>query len=125
MSRKVLSLVTFVLIFVCTSCMTNYTLTTFYVKNTTDKTLNFKASIIKHSQMGPFEMTLPFVVYPHESVVARKANFKKDASPAAWFTKFTIFPTDSLSFNDPKNIDNWVKTIDEKGRPIYTFTMTK
>ena len=125
MNRQVFILIAIIFTLTCTSCMTNYPLTTFYVKNTTDKTLNFKASIIKRSQMGPFEMTLPFAVYPHDSVVARKANFRKDASPTAWFTKFTIFQTDSLSFNDPKSKDNWIKTTDEKGRPIYTFTMTK
>ncbi|HNR19471.1 MAG TPA: hypothetical protein PKN75_05005 [Bacteroidia bacterium] len=80
---------------------------------------------MKRSQMGPFEMTLPFVVYPHDSVLARRINFRKDASPTSWFTKFTIFQADRLSFNDPKNKENWIKTSDEKGRPIYTFTMTK
>ncbi|HOZ81391.1 MAG TPA: hypothetical protein PLU85_00305 [Bacteroidia bacterium] len=119
------NLVIIILVLFSVSCMTNYPLTTFYVKNTTDKTLNFKASIIKQSQMGPYEMTLPFMVFPNDSVVARRTNFKKDASPTAWFKKFIIFQTDSLSFNDPKNKDNWIKTTDEKGRPVYTFTMTK
>jgi hypothetical protein len=109
----------------CTSCFVNYPLTTFYVKNTTDKTLNFKASVMKRSSMGPFEMTLPFAVLPHDSVIARRTNFKTDASPAAWFTRFIIFPTDSVLFNDPDNQDNWIKTTDERGRPIYTFTMSK
>ena len=112
-------------IFAFAGCMVNYPMTTFYVKNITDKTLNFKASVMKHSQMGQFEMTLPFAVLPHDSVIARKVGFKNDASPTAWFTKFIIFPTDSVQFNDPHIADNWVKTTDEKGKPIYTFTMSK
>lgn len=77
------------------------------------------------SSMGQFEMTLPFAVLPHDSVVARKTNFKKDVEPTAWFSKFIIFPTDSVQFNDPHISNNWIKTTDEKGRPTYTFTMSK
>lgn len=108
-----------------TGCMVNYPMTTFYVKNNSDKTLNFKASVIKYSQMGQFEMTLPFAVPAHDSVIARKVGFKKDAQPTSWFTRFIIFPTDSVSFNDPKSQSNWVKTADINGKPIYTFTLSK
>lgn len=108
-----------------TSCMVNYPMTTFYVKNTTNETLNFKASVIKHSSMGPHEMTLPFAVPPNDSVVARQVGFKKGIEPTAWFSKFVIFPSDSLTFNDPNDSANWEKTMDEKGRPVYTFNMTK
>lgn len=111
--------------FYLTGCMVNYPTTSFYVKNNSDKTLNFKASIIKYSSMGPFEMTLPFAVLPHDSVLARRVGYKKDAEPTGWFTKFIIFPTDSIYFNDPKQNGNWVKSIDIKGKPVYTFTMTK
>jgi hypothetical protein len=107
------------------SCMTNYPTTTFYVKNTSDNTQNFKASIMKYSSMGPYEMTLPFAVPAQDSVVARKVEFRQDAIPTAWFTEFIIFPSDSVAFNDPKNPENWVKSTDEKGKTVYTFTMTK
>lgn len=109
-----------------TSCVSNYAMTTFYVKNNSDKTLNFKASIVKYSSMGgPVEMTLPFTVLPHDSVLARRVGLKKDALPTAWFTKFNIFPTDSISFNDPDNAANWVKSTDANGKPVYTFIMNK
>jgi len=75
--------------------------------------------------MGEFEMTLPFAVLPHDSVIARRVNFRKDASPTLWFTNFRIFRTDSVSFNDPKNQANWIKTADANGKPIYTFTMSR
>lgn len=107
------------------SCMGNYPMTTFYVKNTTDKTLNFKASIVKQSSMGPHEMTLPFAVPPNDSVVARQVGFKKGIEPTAWFTKFSIFPSDSIDFNDPNNSANWIKSTDPKGRPVYIFNMAK
>jgi hypothetical protein len=105
--------------------MTNYPLTTFYVKNNSDKTINFKASIIKQSTMGAFDMTLPFRVFPRDSVVARRANFKKNISPTEWFTQFTIFPVDSVSLNDPKDPNNWLKSTDARGNIIYTFTIAK
>lgn len=113
------------IIFGLTACSLNYPTTTFYVKNTTNKTLNFKASIIKYSSMGPFEMTLPFSVPPNDSILARQTGFKKDAEPNKWFTKFTIFPTDSIIFNDPNNSNNWIKSVDSKGRPVYTFNIAK
>lgn len=108
-----------------TSCMLSYPVTTFYVKNNTDKTLNFRASVMKYGSMGQSEMTLPFIVLPHDSVLARRVGLKKDAEPTAWFTHFIIFPTDSILFNDPNNSANWIKSTDAKGRPVYTFIMTK
>lgn len=111
--------------FSATSCMVNYPVTSFYVKNTTDKTLNFKASIVKQSSFGPFEMTLPFAVPPKDSILARQVNFHKEAQPDAWFTSFIIFPTDSLIFNDPNISSNWMKSIDAKGKPVYIFNLTK
>lgn len=105
--------------------MVNYTPTKFYVKNSTNKTLNFKASIVKYSSMGPVEMTLPFSVPPNDSVLARLVSLRKDALPTDWFTKFIIFPSDSIRFNDPNNPNNWTKSIDQKGRQVYIFNMTK
>ncbi|MGN6435944.1 MAG: hypothetical protein ACTHMM_05395 [Agriterribacter sp.] len=113
-------------ILVFAGCMTNYPMTTVYVKNNSNKTLNFKASIVKYSSMGgPFEMTLPFTVLPHDSVVARRVGLKNGALPTVWFTSFNIFPTDSVSFNDPNNAANWIRSTDTKGKPVYTFIMTK
>jgi len=109
------------------SCMTmkNYPTTTFYVKNTSDQVQNIRASIMKQSSMGPFEMTLPIAVPPNDSIVARRVGFHKDARPTAWFTKFIIFPVDGIDFNDPDVDENWVKSVDDKGQTVYTFTMTK
>jgi hypothetical protein len=105
--------------------MVGYPVTTFYVKNNSDKTLNFKASVMKYSSMGQFEMTLPFTVLPHDSVLARRIGLKKNAEPITWFTRFIIFPTDSILFNDPNISANWIKSTDTKGRPVYTFKMAK
>jgi len=107
------------------SCMMNYPLTTFYVKNNTDKTIRFKASVIKYSSMGQFEMTLPFTVLPKDSVLARRANFKKDILPNQWFTQFIIFPVDSIVLNNPNSSENWIKSTDTKGKLIYTFSIAK
>jgi hypothetical protein len=113
------------LLFAFVGCMTNYPTTTFYVKNTSEKTQNFKASIMKQNSMGPFEMTLPFAVPPNDSILVRQVGFRKEAPPTAWFTKFIVFPADSISFNDPNVDENWIKSTDSKGRTVYTFTLTK
>lgn len=106
-------------------CVSNYQSTTFYVKNNASKPLNFKASVEKYSSMGPFVMTLPFTVLPQDSVLARSVKLRKDLPPTAWFTDFIIFPADSVKLNDPKNAGNWVKTIDAKGNPVYTFKLAQ
>ncbi len=106
-------------------CVSNYQSTTFYVKNNANKPLNFKASVEKYSSMGPFVMTLPFTVLPQDSVLARSVKLRKDLPPTAWFTDFIIFPADSVKLNDPKNAGNWVKTIDAKGNPVYTFKLAQ
>ncbi|MBA3673849.1 MAG: hypothetical protein H0W75_02670 [Chitinophagaceae bacterium] len=99
-------------------------MTSFWVKNTTDKTINFKATITKFSTMGSFDMTLPFAVAPKDSVLAIRVGFKKNISPALWFKQFIIFPVDSVIFNDPNKAENWIKEMDEKGYLKYTFNLT-
>ena len=109
----------------CTSCASNYELTSFYVKNKSPKTAHFKASGVKASTMGPFEMTLPFTVNPGDSVLARKVKFLKTASPTDWFTKFSLFPIDRVKMNDPAVAENWVRSSDPNGKPVYTFNIKK
>lgn len=118
-------LILFLSIVMYTGCMSNYPRTTFYVKNTSDKTINFTASVMKYSSMGRFEMTLPFMVLPHDSVLARIVGYRKDALPIYWYTKFIIFPVEGIIMNDPNNAENWIKSTDEKGKTIYTFSLTK
>lgn len=121
MKRLILILACFAL----TSCMTNYKMTTFYVKNNTNKTVNFKASVDKLSSMGSFIMTLPFTVLPNDSVLARKVRLRKDAPPTAWFTQLILFPVDSVKLNDPNDANNWIKSTDAKGKQVYTFNVAK
>lgn len=106
-------------------CVTNYQMTTFYVKNNTNKTVNLKASVDKLSSMGSFVMTLPFTVLPHDSVLARNVQLRKDAPPTAWFTQFIVFPIDSVKLNDPNDANNWIKSTDTKGEQIYIFNVAK
>lgn len=75
--------------------------------------------------MGQFEMTLPFTVLPNDSVLARRGKFKRDASPNKWFTVFILFPVDSVALNNPNLSQNWIKSTDSKGKPIYTFNVAK
>jgi hypothetical protein len=75
--------------------------------------------------MGPIPMTVSFKVLPNDSTLARQVGFKKGALPNRWFTQFNIFPLDSIQFNDPNTSDNWKRSIDSKGRPVFTFIITK
>lgn len=107
------------------ACTSKYTLTSFYVTNSSSKTMNFTASIIKYNSMGQFEMTLPFTVLPGDSVLARKAKFINGMAPNKWFTRFIIFPVDSILLNNPNDPGNWILHQDARGRPVYYFNLTK
>lgn len=105
--------------------MTSYPLTTFYVKNNTDKTVNFKTSVEKLSSMGAYQMTLPFTVLPQDSVLARRVNFKNGASPNQWFTQFIIFPVEGVILNNPNNPQNWIMSKNSQGKITYTFNLAR
>lgn len=114
----------FLIFFSFLSCGT-YTMTSFYVKNTSDKNVSFDASVLKFSQNGPYDVNQNFIIKPKDSVLARKVSMKKDVSPEKWFTQFNIFPTDSLEFNDPKDPQNWLKSYSNDGQLIYVFNIVK
>ena len=124
MNNTMRIIIIFVSLFTLISCG-NYTMSTFYVKNTSSKELSFDASVIKFSQNGPYDLNQSFTVKPNDSVLARKVSMRSDVSPEKWFTRFAIFPTDSLEFNDPKSPQNWIKTNGKDGKPIYTFNIVK
>jgi hypothetical protein len=75
--------------------------------------------------MGPQILTVPFIVAPNDTILARNVSLHKNAEPQAWFREFIIFPTDSIQFNDPKQPENWVKSFDTKGRAVYIFNLSK
>lgn len=115
----------FILSFIFVGCAMNYTSTSFYVKNTSDKTVNFKASIVKYSSMGPSIMTLPFTVLPNDSVLARRVGLRNDAKATDWFTDFTIFPVNGIELSNPNDTLNWLLSYDKNGKPQYIFHIAK
>lgn len=110
----------------CGSLGGNYPLTTFFVKNTSDKPISFTTSIIKRSQMaGPQIITKAFTVNPNDSILARELYYKKDTqSPQGWFSEFKIMPVDGIKMNDPLLASRWKKSTKEKNI-YYTFTLNK
>jgi hypothetical protein len=104
----------------------NSPMTAFIVKNTSDKPISFSASVLKYSQiMGPQVIENSFTVKPNDSIIVRQTYFKRDGdNPQNWFQEFKIFPVDGIEMNDPKNTQNWVKSIKDN-IPIYTFTINK
>jgi hypothetical protein len=98
-----------------------YPMTEFYVKNTSDKIISFEASVIKPPDY--YEVSLPFTVYPNDSVLARKIGFAKDGkNPQKWFNKFVIHPVEGIPMNDPKLSENWIKC-NTNSIPTYVFTL--
>jgi hypothetical protein len=116
----------FCLVMIFFFCFLDSIMTEFYVKNTSNKTISFEASIIKFSQItDPYEISLSFTVPPNESVLARKTEFQKDGKePQKWFTKFVIHPVYGVEMNDPYLLENWVKYI-KNDTPVYEFTLNK
>ena len=123
---KELKYISFIsLLYLGFGCSSQYPLTSFYVKNTSSKVINFKVSVVKQSSMGSSEFMLPFTLLPKDSLLMRRIGVKKEALPTVWFSKFVIFPTDSIVFNDAYKSENWHKSYDAKGNPVYTFIITK
>lgn len=115
---------TILLLMTLISCRT-YTTNTFYVKNTSSKPVSFDVSVWKFSQNVSYNVKQSFTVSPNDSVLTRRASMKNNLGPEKYFTHFNIFPTDSLEFNDPRNPQNWIKTIGQDGKPVYTFNIVK
>ena len=109
-----------ILIVLLSGCYTQYPTTTFWINNNTDKTVNFRASIYKANLPPPHTMSLPFTVAPGDSTLFRAVGFHKQASPVDVFTKMNFIPIDK-KMNNPNDSINWIKSIDEKGRPKYNF----
>jgi hypothetical protein len=121
--KKVLLFFSIVLFFACSK--DEFLVTDFYVKNTSNKTISFDASILKRSSDGYHELSLPFVVYANDSVLARRTEFSKDGkNPHKWFRKFIIHPVEGIEMNDPNLPENWIK-YNTNGNPVYVFTLNK
>ena len=126
MKKIILSLIVLIL----TSCVdftNNDTPTTnFYVKNTSNITISFNASVLKYSQLtDPYTVTVSFDVYPNDSVLARKVGFTKDGkAPQSWFKSFEITPVSGVEMNDPKIAENWIK-YNINNTPTYVFKLNK
>jgi hypothetical protein len=118
--KKVFLYFSIILFFACSK---DYVMTEFYVKNTSDKIINFEASVMKSSQiLGPHEVTEFFTVHPNDSVLARKIEFLADNTK--WFTSFKIYQVEGIQMNDPNLPENWIK-YNRNNLPIYVFTLNK
>ncbi|WP_435263287.1 hypothetical protein [Tenacibaculum sp. nBUS_03] len=122
------SLILLVLVMFLTSCgaIGGFPTTSFYVKNNSEKPIKFKSTVYKYSSMGNYDMTIPFIVKPKDSVLARQVGFKKDGkSPQSWFTKFEISETEGVRIYDPNKVENWKKMKNKKGQIFYVFTIAE
>ena len=130
MKKLILSM--FLLSYTLTSCgilfpfpeNKKFPITTFYVKNNSNETINFSSTVVVFPMSrGP--LTRNFSVFPKDSILARQVEFRKDAEPQKWFLEFIIFPNDKVKTFDPNKAENWKKGIDSKGRLIYTFLIAE
>ena len=102
----------------------NFPTTTFYVTNNSTKTINFSSTVVVFPMSrGP--LTRSFSIIPKDTILVRQVEYKKDSEPQKWFLEFKIFPVDGIEMNDPNKAENWIKGINEKERPIYTFTIAE
>lgn len=108
------------LMVIMTGCYVNYPTTSFWIVNNGDETVNFKASVIKQSSMGPHKMTLPFTIEAGDSTLFRQTGFKTDGNPTYVFSEINFLKRDK-DINNPKDSVNWIKTVDENGKPKYIF----
>jgi len=126
MKKIILSLI----ILLITSCIdftnNDVPITNFYVKNTSNKTISFSATVLKYSQLtDPYTVTETFDVYPNDSVLARVVGYTKDGTdPQSWFKSFDITPVNGIEINDPNLAENWVK-YNVNNTPTYVFKLNK
>ena len=99
--------------------------TTFYIRNDSDKAINFQSTVLKRNSNGYFDMTVPHTVQGKDSILVRKVEFNKYVEPQKWFTNFKIFPVGLVKMNDPNKPGNWKKWMNSRGKPCYTFTIAE
>ena len=109
-----------ILVIIFTGCYTHYPTTTFWINNNTNKQVNFRASIYKPNLPPPGIMSLPFSIEPGDSVLFRQVRFHKQGNPAKIFKEMNFLPIDK-QMNNPSDSTNWIKSVDDKGKPKYNF----
>jgi hypothetical protein len=125
--KKLLFTMLIVTLFVrCGATNGSRPMTSFIVKNTSDKSIRFSASTFRQSKNnGKLVIKNTYTVNANDSIIVKKDHYKKDgADPQSWFQEFRIFTVDGIDFNDPNNAANWVKTVKDN-KPAYTFTINK
>jgi archaellum component FlaG (FlaF/FlaG flagellin family) len=75
--RKIMTILLLVTLMSCGS----YTMSTFYVKNTSNKSVSFDTSVLKFSQNVPYNVKQSFTVRPNDSVLTRRASMRNDLGP--------------------------------------------
>ena len=124
-NKSILLLITGMILTSC-GAIGGFPTTNFYVKNNSNKPIKFESTVYKYSTIGNYEMKVPFLINPKDSVLARQVGFKKDGkSPQSWFTKFEITEVEGVKIFDPNKPENWKKMKNEKGRIFYTFTIAE
>ena len=129
--KQVLLLLTILLVTSCVDFNDNEIPTTdFFVKNTSDKTITFDASVLKFSSLTMTTttttiVTISFTLNAKDSVLAREAGYSKDGKvPQSWFESFEIYPVNGIQMNDPNLAENWIK-YNVNNKHIYVFTLNK
>ncbi len=124
MKTKLFTLLIMGLFFTQCAVVGSYPVTNFYVKNNSTKPIQFESTVFKYSIRQ--NVTVPFIVKPNDSVLARQVGYKKDGvNPQSWFTKFDISEVANVTIFDPNKPENWKKLKDKNGRTFYTFTIAE
>ena len=116
MKRKLLYPIPFIILL--SSCQ-SYQTASFWIENNSDQKVEFQSSVISATTMtGPAIMARPFTAKPGEAINLGEAGFYEETNITDVFNCEVI---DTVKVKNPKNIENWVKTTDDKGKTKYVL----
>ena len=99
----------------------NYTTTSFFIDNQTSESVRFDATaILFHRQTFN---TQSFAVDADQKVLLRNVDISQKVDITNLFTQINFKNIEVDSFSSPMNPQNWVESIDENGKRIFTYTI--
>lgn len=107
----------FIILFNLAAC--SYPTTSFWVNNDSNKEVHFTAGAY-HIPSRTVRY-LPFKVNPKDSVLVRIIGLKKTGDVTNVFENIKFLEPNGLNVKDPMIPQNWIRTIDEKGKPKYIY----
>lgn len=117
MKKKLLYPLPFIIILL-SSCQ-SYPTASFWIENNSNQTIEFQSSVVSATTMtGPAVISRPFKAEPGEVINLGETNFDEETKITDIFNYKVI---DTVKIKNPKDIQNWIKTTDKKGKTKYVL----